>query len=325
MNRLRLINRIFRFSVFFTIVFCFGVIGILAVPAKDTIVVTSNKIVEIDQRTGTMILQDAVRAERKSTGSSLSSQYLQIVRDTTTDVLIRVLAEGEVVIVNREQTAIGVSSASNRAQFEGPVFVWCDHASFNRATSLAELKGSVRIESEPFTLDAESVRYHTDSGLGRILPPPDGQVRFVVRKGSVESTSMPSERTDIVGLADEILINRSARKITLQGNAHIIDIAEQSEFRSQRADIFITMDEQVDRIIATERFSMNQPGRFSKADQAVFEYQEEEVILIGNAYVKEESQIEITSNRIHMHMKADKGVIRGAGDIPVRMEIPLFE
>jgi lipopolysaccharide export system protein LptA len=319
-----LTNRYHRL-VLLPLIFCLlGTTGMGALPAKDAVVVTSNKIAEIDKAAGTVILQDTVRAVRESTGSSLATQYLLIVRDTTTDVLLEALAEGEVEMVHRERPTVKTSEAEPPLS-ENPIFVWCDRAFFDRKAALGELKGSVRVESEDFKLEADIVRYHYDSGLGNVNPAPGKQVHLVVRKVAAGDAPAKTERTEIIGLANEIRINRPARKITLQCNVFIVDVAEDSELKARRADVFFTADEQVERIIATENFSMKQPGRISSADQAVFEYDKEEVTLIGNAYVKEEEQVKITSSRIQMHMKAGKGVIRGTGDVPVRMEIPLYE
>lgn len=323
-------KHLFRHGAFFFrlsgVAVLMGLMSLPIVQAKDALIVTSDNIVEIDRNAGTAILKDNVKAVRRSTNSTLLTEYLKIVRDTTSDVVLETLAEGDVELIYRERQAQAIESGETLVN---PVFVWCDRAYFDRKSSLGELKGSVRVKSVDFRLDADWVRYHYDTGLGRITPEPDRQVRVIVYKTTADSTADTAgtvfEKQEIVGLADEIRVNRPARKAVLQGNVYIVDKSDQSEFRANRADVFFNEVEEVEEIIANEDFSMNQPGRISKADRAVFEYDKEEVTLIGNAYVKEEDQVEITSERIRMYLKVKKGFIKGVDEVPVRMEIPINE
>lgn len=131
------------------------------------------------------------------------------------------------------------------------------------------------------------------------------------------------ERQKITGVADEILVDRVGRKAVLQGKVVVDDHSDQSRFKADRAELFFDEVEEIKTIIADGNFSMNQPKRISRANRAVFEYQTDEVTLIGNAYVKEENNMEISSARIKMYMKVDRGIISGVDDVPVKMKIEL--
>jgi len=326
-NRLLRTNRQSRRRQWFLTLILLAMIGgfnAVSAATKDSVLVTSDKIVEINKTAGTAVLRDNVKAVRKSSGSSLFTDYLLIVRDTTSDTLLKVLADGNVEIVHREAPKTD-SQPTGPTEDPNPVFVWCHRAAFERAAATGELDGSVRIRADDFQLDAENVRYHYDTGFGRILPAAGKQVRLLVYKTQSPSVSLHPARTEIIGLADEIRVHKPSRKIILQGAVHVLDTADQSEFKAKRADIFLDAEDKVETVLANEDFSLTQPGRFSKADRAVFEYRLEEVTLIGNAYVKEKDQLEITSAQIRMHLKVNKGLIQGIDDVPVRMEIQIAD
>lgn len=96
-----------------------------------------------------------------------------------------------------------------------------------------------------------------------------------------------------------------------------------SKFDAQRAEVFLNKQDEVDVIIASGQVVIFQDGRTSKADRAVFNYSTEIIKLIGNAYMKEDGQIEISSSFIEMHMNVSKGIIKGKKESPVKIEIPV--
>ena len=298
--------------------------------AKDTVTITSKKTAVIDKTRGTAVWLDDVVAVRKSTGSTLMTEKLSIQRDIASSRLIWAEAAGNVKVVYYRILADNdkeLSEINSNLQPVPHTVVTCDLATFSRKTALAELVGTVHVLSKDFELQAEKIRYNYHVERGKVTAKVGEQVRFVFYKKAVPDKQRPSivkqVRQKITGLADEILLNRPSRKVILQGKVFIIDHSDQSQFRAERTELFFDEKEEIETAKASGNFSMNQPGRVSSSDLAIFEYDKEEVTLIGNAYVKEEQKVEVTSARIKMYIKVNKGVIRGVDDIPVKMEIEI--
>lgn len=309
------------------------VVGLLVTShlfAKDTVTVISKKTAVFDKAKGTAIWRDNVSVVRKSTGSTLITDKLSIERDATSDRLVWAEAAGNVkgVYFRNSTTEKGRLPEIDPNQEQEPhTVVNCDLAIFNRKITLAELSGSVDIQSKDFELQAEKIRYNYQLEQGKITAKKGEQVQFVFYKKNTpeeqQFATASSARQRISGMADIIIVNRPSRKIVLQGKVYIIDHSDQSQFQAERSELFFDELEEIEVIIANGKFSMKQPGRVSHSDRAVFEYQKEEVTLIGNAYVKEEDKVEVTSARIKMNFKVTQGIIKGVDDIPVKMEIEI--
>jgi len=316
-------------------------IGLLAtglVHARDFVTITASKTAVIDRSKGTAVWQKNVHVIRRSTGSTLMTDQLSIERDTTSDQLVWAEANGSVHAVyyqgqvseeKLDQVSEEKGNPPDRLNLpqEPHSVVTCDLATFSRKTALAELQGRVHILSKDFELQAEKIRYDYRAERGKITARPGEQVQFVFYKkpttNGMQPTARAPVRQKVSGVATEILANRPSRKMVLQGKVYIIDYSDQSQFRADRAELFFNEQEEIEIIIANGNFSMNQPGRVSRSDRAVFEYAKEEVTLIGNAYVKEDNKVEVTSARIKMYIKVNQGIIRGVDDIPVKMEIEI--
>ncbi|MFH2132841.1 MAG: LptA/OstA family protein, partial [bacterium] len=264
------------------------------------------------------------------------TDLLSIERDTTSDRLVWAEANGSVHAVyyqgpdseekpGQVSEEKGISPDNLNLPSEPHSVVTCDLATFSRKTALAILQGRVHIQSKEFELQAEKIHYDYHAERGKITARPGEQVQFVFYKmpstNGLQPTTTDPVRQKVSGVATEILVNRPSRKMVLQGKVYIIDHSDQSQFRADRAELFFNEQEEIEIIIANGNFSMNQPGRVSRSDRAVFEYANEEVTLIGNAYVKEDNKVEVTSARIKMYIKVNQGIIRGVDDIPVKMEI----
>ncbi len=313
---------------------CAGLlVGLLMISqsfAKDTIIITSKKTAVIDNTHGTAVWRDNVVVVRKSTGSKLLTALLSLERDTASGRWTWAEADGKVKVIYHRSLVDDQKERSNlksNSQSVPYAVVTCDKATVSRKTALAVLVGAVHIKSIDFELQAEKIHYNYNVERGKITAKTGEKVQFVFYKKESSDDLQPSSigqvRQKISGSAVEILVNRGSRKIVLQGEVYIIDHSDQSQFRADRTDLFFDEKEEIESAVANGNFSMNQPGRVSRSDRAVFEYDREEVTLIGNAYVKEEQKVEVTSARIKMYMKVNKGIIRGVDDIPVTMEIEI--
>lgn len=289
---------------------------------RDTVTITSDKTAVVDKTKGTAVWQKNVRVIRTSTGSNLRSDRLSIKRDLKGKRINHAEALGNVKAVFHRQSETG----STPLQVSKSI-VTCDRATFDRDSSLAELSGNVHVQTPDFELQADRLRYNIQTERGKITASPGQQVRILFYKkqgpSEPETNASRSETQKITGLADEILVDRPAHKSVLQGKVLIIDHSDQSEFKADRAELFFDDLEEIETIVASGRFSMKQPKRLSKAERAVFEYATEEVTLIGDAYVKEDDNMEVSSARIKMYMKVNRGIISGFDDVPVKMKIEI--
>lgn len=297
--------------------------------AKDVVTITSDKTAVVDKSKGTAIWRKNVHLVRLLTGSNLLTDKLSVERDLKSKRIIWAEADGNVkaYYFRPMDGSVEDPTETGSKEYHLHTTITCDYASYSRNTSLAELKGSVHVKSVEGTLDAEKIRYHTVEERGHITAKRGEQVQFVFFKKSSSkensTTNAQTEQQPVSGRADEIRLDRKARKAVLQGNVYVINRSDLSEFNSNRADLFFDEQEEIDTIIASGQFSMKQPGRISRADRAVFEYKTEEVTLIGNAYVKEKEDMEVTSARIKMYIKVNKGIISGVDDVPVKMKIEI--
>ena len=298
--------------------------------AKDKIIITSKKTAVIDKTRGTAVWRDEVVVVRKSTGSKLLTDLLSIARDTASGRLIWAEALGDVQAFYYGSLEDNHKKPSVKKIDSSPAphtTITCDHATYSRKTALAELTGSVHIQSLDFELLAERIRYDNRVEHGKITAKVDEKVQFVFYKNSSSDDQQPVNisqvRQKISGSAVQILVNRRSRKIVLQGKVFIIDHSDQSQFKADRTDLFFDDKEEIESAVANGNFSMIQPGRISRSDRADFDYIKEEITLTGHAFVKEEEKMEVTSDRIKMYMKVNQGIIRGVDNVPVKMEIEI--
>jgi len=269
--------------------------------AKNSATVTSERMA-VDKGSNTILLEGKVVAIKKATDLRVETDRMEMTRDPSTDQISKAEANGNVVVTEKERVLKSK---------------W---AFFDRFQSRAELKGKVSIQSEDYQLRGEYIRFNTESKKGKITALPMKMVYFdFFRKGETED----APRRPVNGKAKEIVIDEKARKVLLSGNVEVIDTSDTSTFLTNRATILFDASKDVQEIIANGDFSMVQEGRISRADRAIFDYQREIVDLIGNAYVKDEEQVEIESSRIEMYMDVERGVLQGKENAPVRVEIPL--
>jgi lipopolysaccharide export system protein LptA len=289
----------------------------LLFPKDEFITFRSSRDIKLDEPSGTAILEGDVFVKQESTGSTLVSDKLFIQRDKQSKKPIQAKAQGNVhmVLNNRDDTTQKVRTFT----------ITCKFAEVDRTSNKAILSGLVTIKSHDFELTADTVFYDLQKESGIISEVPGKQVRFKTYKNTVpigaHGENQISAPGVIDGASDEIRVNRSLRKTTLQGKVVIFDHSEQARFTANRADVFFDQNEKLDRIIAYQNVRITQPKRRSAADRAVFDYKTETVVLTGKASVQEIDQLEINSATITMHMNEDKGIITGNQNIPLKGKV----
>ncbi len=286
----------------------------------DFVTIKSNETIRIDKAKGNAILKGEVVIVQESTKSLLKSELVEIKRDNASRKIKLIKATGEV-----EGTFNEFDPETNDVR---TVFLFCKTAELDRDLNRAVLSGGVRIQSHDFELTADSIDYDLILEFGTITEIPGKQVKIILIKDP-DATKIPSEKIGeavsqvIEGLADEFRVNRSSKKITLQGKINIHDKTENAEFSGNRADLFFDQDEKLQRIVAYQNVVISQPKRTSKADRAVFDYRSNSITLTGNASVKEKNQMEMNAPRITLHMDEDKGFISGDNNTPVKSKIKI--
>lgn len=283
---------------------------------EDKLLVTADNI-QFDKKTNTSYLKKAVIV-RKSTGASLKSDKLEIEyqekrsgkgNGEKNKALIpkRGKAKGNVVFKKEDR------------------IITCKQAQFDRSRQWVKFSGNVVVRSDDFLLEGDRLTYEERTGHGKITEKPGKKVRMAYyKKNDTESKSTAeTARNEIQASALKILILKMEKKLLLQGDVQIVDTSDQSKLSGDRVVLFFDRNNDVREMIATGNFSMTQPDRFVSADQAVFDYRTETILLTGNAHAKDKTQAEFTSSRIKMSMDASKGIISGADNAPVQMTIPI--
>ena len=304
-------------------------IPIWSLIAKDTLHISSNKTALIDKSKGTLLLKENVIILQQSSQSTLKTDELLVKRDAATDQVISAVANGHVEMHYRPDL---LNTNSKNKPFSPEVrdskdfITTARKASFDKYKGLIILSGLVNIKSSSYEIAADQVIYHFRSQDGKISALPGKQVFMTYYQYSNRADPIPA--TNHYGhkssaAADSVLFNKSGRKVTLRGNVKINDTRNQVDLTVDRAELFFDDNDELEMMITNGQFKMEQPKRFSKADRAVFEYRKEEVTLSGNAYVKEQDKIEINSSMIKMHINAEKGIIKGAEKVPVKMKVTI--
>jgi len=287
---------------------------------QDFLTATS-ELTTIDKAKHTIQLDKNVYIVRKSSGSSLNTDRLILMKDATSDQFLTGEAIGNVEInfYNIPKN----SGESQKSVEKGHLN--CDYAHFDRSLTSVLLNGNLRVKTNNYFIQADKIRYNYGSEKGKITAKPEQQVKVIIKKKSKPNAgnSNQKQENEIVGLADQVLIDKPAGKLVLQGNVFLNDQQENSKFKSNRADLFFDEQDEIEKIIANGKFSLSQPGRISTANRATFNYHTEIIDLIGDAVVKENNQVEFTAPKIKMYLKVKKGVIQGVDQVPVKMKIEL--
>ncbi|MDH5560731.1 MAG: hypothetical protein OEY59_07735, partial [Deltaproteobacteria bacterium] len=144
--------------------------------------------------------------------------------------------------------------------------------------------------------------------------------RDIKNKLEDESTG---QKPDMKATANEIFINDALKIMILHGDVVMDHQQENAKFFADRTEIHYNPDNQFKELVATGNFILEQKGRHSSADRAVYDMIKEVVTLLGNAEVREKGQGAVRSSKIVMNIDIAKGILKGEEDIPVRFEIPL--
>ena len=283
----------------------------------EFITIKSNETIQIDKAKGNAILKGGVEVVQESTKSFLKSELVEIKRDNASRKIVLIKAKGKVQ---------GTFNQINpETKVVRTVFLICKAAELDRNLNRATLRGGVKVTSHDFELTADSVDYDLRQELGTMTEIPGKQVKFILKKNTNSKTNAPESANVtpevIEGFADELRVNRSAKKMTLQGKIKIHDKSEEAEFSGNRADIYLDDNEKLQRIVAYQNVVISQPNRLSQADRAVFDYRSDSITLTGNASVKEKNQMEMNAPRITLHMDEDMGFISGGDKTPVKGKV----
>lgn len=291
--------------------------GSVASASDDFISIKSSKTVRLNNELGTALLLGDVLVVHRSTGSTLNADELFIKRDKETAKPIKGKAKGKVHAVLHKQDEYGTIIRTTDVR--------CKRAEFDKIIEESLLSGLVVVKSHDFLIKADRVFYDMKRERGRITEIPGKQVEMTFYKNAVHDQSadafqMP-EIGKVDGVADEVRFDKIQRKIILQGKVRFIDHLEQTSFVAEKADVYFDRFDELERINAFENVVISQPKRISKADQAVFDYVDETVDLIGNASVKEPDEMELTSSKITLFMNEEKGFVKGKPDVPLKTKV----
>ena len=257
---------------------------------------------EVDKETNKMKLQGHVFAIRKTTGSTLQADQLELTRDEITEKLTLGKAEGGVVLHDELDVVL------------------CEYLNFDDSEKIAQLQGNIFFTTGELFLTGHKLRYNYEAEKGHLFGEARKQTTSTFHR---EKPDVNGQRLPIKAWAKEIIINRALGKITLQGSVKVIDETDGSTMTAQRMDVYLTKKEQVKEIIADGDFTLNQPGRKANSDRAFLDYQTEIITLTGKAFVKEEGSAAVNSGRIEMFMDSNKGNLKGEDKEQVSVDVEL--
>ncbi len=287
--------------------------------AKDFISVSSSKSAILNKSKGTALLRGNVKIVHKTSGSTLVTDELFLMREKESGDLSYAKAKGNVLM--------DLNSLDDSGVLERKTNVVCRQALYDKLKSLAELRGKVEITSHDYKINADIVFYDLEKEIGRITETPGKQVRMVFYKNRLHTDGKEDEsqvRSGMIdGQATEIRLNKKLNKLIFQGKVRFYDHDEKALFVSKKADLFFDKKDQLEKIIAYGNVKLSQPKRSSTSDRADLDYITEIVTLTGNARLKEVDQLEVFSSVIKLHMDENKGVVESGEHVPIKMKTKL--
>ncbi|MBU2513348.1 hypothetical protein KJ966_18565 [bacterium] len=284
--------------------------------ANDFISISSSDSAVLNKSKGTALLNGNVEIVHKSTGSTLITDELFLIREKDSGDLAYAKAKGSV--------KMDLNSLDEYEQLERTTHVICDQALYDKIKAVAELKGNVEVISHDYKINADIVYYDLEKETGRITEIPGKKVRMVFYKNRPQAETKAFDLTDTQGLVDgqaiEIKLNKKLNKLIFQGDVRFFDHDEKALFTSKKADLFFNNKDELEKIIAYGNVILSQPQRNSASDRADFDYLTEIVTLTGNARLKEVDQLEVFSSVIRLHMDETKGMVESGVHVPVKMK-----
>ncbi|MCP4294166.1 MAG: hypothetical protein GY786_00995 [Proteobacteria bacterium] len=287
-----------RISIFLLYLFLLTPLGLTANP--NNALVTADKM-ELDKKKGTTLLIGNVIVLIESEDVSLKSGKLKLKRDEITQKIVKAEIDKNVILKKEDKVFTG------------------DHMFYDRHLSIAELKGNLKIRSKNSTINAEHILYYLNSEKGKITAKKGEVVQFKVDRSPTEK----EVRATLEGQAKEILLFKKEGKLNLLQQVFIKDLLRKITFKTDNATLFFNQFDEVEEIIAEGNFYLNQPGRYSVADRALFKYKTGKVILSGNVVVQDKDQVELKSSKVEMFLDVSKGLISGGENRPLQLKIPL--
>jgi lipopolysaccharide transport protein LptA len=254
----------------------------------------------VDKKAGFTLLEGHVSVLVRAKKISLKARKLKINRDSLSRKIIKARADFEVVV-----------------EVKGEIFKG-DHIYYDRLQSLLELKGNIYLQLKKGTVTAEHLLYNLKSEKGKITAKKSEAIKI-----QIYATQKNGRETKFKMQAGELLIDKKTGKLVLLQNVQVKDLEQDLILNTNRATLFFNQVEEIEEIIAEGNFSLKQPGRYSLADRAHFDYKTDKIVLSGAVTVKNRDQIELHSSRVEMFLDVAKGFISGGDKRPLQLKIPL--
>ncbi len=270
-------------------------------PQRDQTQITA-KLLVVTKNDKHLTLTGGVTAHRPLTGGHMTSSRMELKRDLQTDKISWGRAEGQVTA------------------YEGEKLMVSEYATFDDNEKVATLQGQVIATTGELFLFGHLLRYDYELEKGRMWGEENRPVHLIFHKKKPDELG---KRLPMKAWAKEILLNRPALKITLEGEVKVVNTSDGSEMRAERMELFLNEQEEAEQMIAEGSFTLAEPGRQSKAKRAIFDFETEIITLLEEAFVRsEKDDSEVKGDHIEMHQDRNKGILStGKTQAPLRMDI----
>lgn len=268
-------------------------------PDAQTLCLKADNTGGIDLKNGTAFMEGNVVGYLREDDIRFSSESLSAFRNEAGEWAKLVLERS----VHVEQS--GRQADANRGIFED---------------NDIKLYGNVRIKDDRMVATAGEAHLTRDSGRGVFIATKTDavKIRFVARAAAAPpgeataaqiSQAPPLPDTFLI-TANRVEFDNSRRNARLQGAARVRRIEREWILTGQ--DIYLVFKEnrELDYFNAQGGVVLKQPGRVASADTAVSRNNNETILLVGNARVKQEGRFDLSSERIEMYTSVNKGLVK---------------
>lgn len=181
------------------------------------------------------------------------------------------------------------------------------------------LFGNVLLIEDDIEIRGETVRIQRSLQRSEITGGPETPVRIQFNAG-------PSDRDQVTIRARRATVDRRAKTVVLEGSVRVERPQRQWLLEAQHVTLHFGEHRELTKFRAEGNVTLNQPGRRASADSAVSRDNNRTILLIGNARVTQEGQIDLSSQRIEIFTDAEKGMVRtDREDSPLRLTLNLGE
>ena len=271
-----------------------------------------------DLKHGTAVLEGNVRGFLREDAVSFTSQTLKAFRNEAGE-WVRLVLSGEVTVLQAdrrvtarhgvlEQATIVLSG--NVRMTEPGTGVTGEEVRLERTSSLATVLGKPGVpltvlyepppQPEPAAAPDEAPESPAEPGA---LPAPDE-----VEPAPQPVTAPPPDTTEV--RARQAVLDRSAGRAHLTGNVAVRRPAREWALFAQTVELELTEQNELTAFRADGGVRIEQPERQATADAALSRNNNETILLLGNAKVKQPGQFDLASDRIEIYTDAERGVVR---------------